>query len=423
MRFETNFKETEIWKIPVDWEVVELGDIVDFKNGVNYNKSTLWDTKFKIINVKDLSNSNIVNIWELKEIYIDYKKVKEYLLKKEDIVIARSASPWEVLYLSKDFDNLIYSGFSIRIRLKNIYSTCLSWYLYIYLLWNKERLLTWSNWTIFSNINQSSLSSFQILLPSLSEQQKIADFLWTIDDKIELNNQINKKLEETAQAMFKSWFIDFEPFQDWDFVDSEMGKIPKGWRVGKLGDVVDLITDWVHNTPKLEENWVPMLDWRDIVDNFIIEDTNPLKFISTQTDYILSKRCKPKENDVLLSSRWTVWKIAIVRKNQDFNIMWNIILIRCNNNLNYLYVSNYLLSYQDHLLMLVKWAVQKALYLWDIRAMNIIIPSNDILNKYVKFVFKIQQTIFWNYNENQKLAEIKNYFLLKLISGEIRLID
>ena len=75
----------------------------------------------------------------------------------------------------------------------------------------------------------------------MKEQREIVKILSSLDDKIELNNRINKTLEEMAQAIFKSWFVDFEPFRDGEFVESELGMIPKGWEVKQLEEVVSLI--------------------------------------------------------------------------------------------------------------------------------------------------------------------------------------
>ena len=80
-------------------------------------------------------------------------------------------------------------------------------------------------------LNQANLLSIELTLPDLSEQIRIADILSTFDDKIELNNRINHNLEEQAQALFKSWFVDFEPFKEENFEDTEIGRIPKGWNV------------------------------------------------------------------------------------------------------------------------------------------------------------------------------------------------
>lgn len=79
--------------------------------------------------------------------------------------------------------------------------------------------------------------AISILLPSTEEQKAIAATLSCLDDKIELNNRMNKNLEEMAQAIFKSWFVDFEPFQEGEFEESELGMIPKGWRVVNVDSV------------------------------------------------------------------------------------------------------------------------------------------------------------------------------------------
>ena len=82
-----------------------------------------------------------------------------------------------------------------------------------------------------------TLSVQEINLPSLEAQRSIASILSSLDRKIELNNKINANLEEMAQAIFKNWFVDFEPFKDGKFVDSELGMIPEGWKVGTLGEL------------------------------------------------------------------------------------------------------------------------------------------------------------------------------------------
>ena len=92
----------------------------------------------------------------------------------------------------------------------------------------------------FPQITFSELANLSVNLPPLHDQQKILSILKSLDDKIELNRQINDNLEQQAQALFKSWFVDFEPFKDGEFVDSELGLIPKGWRVGNIFDIANL---------------------------------------------------------------------------------------------------------------------------------------------------------------------------------------
>ena len=96
-------------------------------------------------------------------------------------------------------------------------------------------------------INKSSFSNYEIEVPDLETQNRIVSILSSIDSKIELNRRINDNLEQQAQALFKSWFVDFEPFRGGEFVDSELGLIPKGWRVVSLGEVTKQITEKVGN--------------------------------------------------------------------------------------------------------------------------------------------------------------------------------
>ena len=91
--------------------------------------------------------------------------------------------------------------------------------------------------TTVTGLRQPELLKSTILLPPLSAQRSIASILSSLDRKIELNNKINADLEEMAQAIFKNWFVDFEPFKNGKFVDSELGMIPEGWKVGTLGEL------------------------------------------------------------------------------------------------------------------------------------------------------------------------------------------
>ena len=105
-------------------------------------------------------------------------------------------------------------------------------YLFYLLKHNVKNLKKTESGTVFGGVNKKDIMGLSVMwTPNLQEQKTIAATLSCLDDKIELNNRINKTLEEMAQAIFKSWFVDFEPFQNGEFIDSELGKIPKGWRV------------------------------------------------------------------------------------------------------------------------------------------------------------------------------------------------
>ena len=114
-------------------------------------------------------------------------------------------------------------------------------FVYYFLCSKFYELSSLANGGAQQNLNAQIIKDFPIKIPvNLSDQKKIAGILSALDSKIENNNKINANLEAQAQALFKSWFVDFTPFKDQPFVDSELGPIPQGWKVGKLGDYVEI---------------------------------------------------------------------------------------------------------------------------------------------------------------------------------------
>ncbi len=114
-------------------------------------------------------------------------------------------------------------------------------FVYYFLCSKFYELSSLANGGAQQNLNAQIIKDFPIKIPvNLSDQRKIAGILSALDSKIENNNKINANLEAQAQALFKSWFVDFTPFKDQPFVDSELGPIPQGWKVGKLGDYVEI---------------------------------------------------------------------------------------------------------------------------------------------------------------------------------------
>ena len=166
-----------------------------------------------------------------------------------------------------------------------------------------------------------------------------------------------------------------------------------------------------------------MLDSKNINDDFKIDDKNPSKFISLQTDRILSKKCKPKSDDVLLSSRGSIGKIAIVKKGQDFNIMGNMILLRPSDKLLAKFLANYMLFRTVEINNMAKGTSQRGLYLNQVRNFEIPVPPIVEQKKIVTRLDKLTEKV----REMQKLqtrtaADMKNLkqsILAKAFKGEL----
>ena len=227
-----------------EWREVKLGDIVDLI--IDYRGKTPkklggdWsDSGYRALSAKNIKTGKLVQEDTIR--YVDellYKKWMKDEINCEDILITSEAPFGEIYYWNTD-EKIVLSQriFGVRINKLNT-----SKYVYYFMTSNvfQRELYNRATGTTVTGLRQPELLKCQLTLPPLPEQKAIADTLSCLDDKIELNNRINKTLEEMAQAIFKSWFVDFEPFQDGEFEDSELGRIPKGWRVGTLGDIANI---------------------------------------------------------------------------------------------------------------------------------------------------------------------------------------
>ena len=168
------------------------------------------------------------------------------------------------------------------------------------------------------------LKNLEFYLPGLKEQRKISDTLSALDDKIALNNRINHNLEEQAQALYKSWFVDFEPFKEGEFVDSELGLIPEGWRVGTLSELGDIVAGGTPSKAKPEyytNNGIAWLTPKDLsakCNKFTAGGETDI----TEDGYRNSSAKLMPRGSVLFSSRAPIGYISIAKgdicTNQGF---------------------------------------------------------------------------------------------------------
>lgn len=158
-----------------------------------------------------------------------------------DIIVTHRGTLGQIVYVpvNSKYDRYVISQSQFRFRCK---ADLVDVQYLVYYFHTRE-----GQYKILANASQVGVpalaratSTFRLIdikLPPLDDQRRIASILSSLDRKIELNNKINADLEEMAQAIFKNWFVDFEPFKDGKFVDSELGMIPEGWKVGRLGEL------------------------------------------------------------------------------------------------------------------------------------------------------------------------------------------
>ena len=271
--------------------------------------------------------------------------------------------------------------------------------------------------TTISIINKSTFSNIEIYAPSLEIQKKIASILSSLDDKIECNRRINENLEQQAQALFKSWFVDFEPFKDQPFVESELGMIPQGWKVVELGDLVEIIDNRGKTPPLESKDLYPIIDVKALTGPGRVLDYNKCsKYVNHETYTSWFRSGHPKKYDILLS---TVGSLAETKLFMGGNgcIAQNVVALR--NDYISLFLYDYLNRIKSDLVAYNIGSVQPSIKVTHIIKHKIILPQADVLDKYISLSRKLTENIY-NYSyEIDNLSSLRDELLPKLMSGEL----
>ena len=220
----------------MEWKLKDL--TVDGKGsyGIGASAVPYQEDKLTYLRITDINDDGSLNFSDLKS--VDAEDAEKYILKENDIVFARTGnSTGRSYFYEKQHGTFVYAGFLIKFSLdpNKVNPRILKYYTHSkpYYDW----VSSFDTGATRGNINAKTYGDMEIELPSRKIQNRIVSILSSLDRKIELNNKINDDLEEMAQAIFKNWFVDFEPFKDGKFVDSELGMIPEGWKVGLLGEL------------------------------------------------------------------------------------------------------------------------------------------------------------------------------------------
>ena len=279
------------------------------------------------------------------------------------------------------------------------------------------QLLARGSGTTVIGIKQSELRKVLLPVPSLSEQRAIAAILSALDDKIELNRQMNKTLEEMAQAIFKEWFVDFGPFRDGGMQDSELGLIPAGWQVGRFTGIANILSG---GTPKtsVHEYWngeIPFFSPKDASDSYYVLDTE--KHVTVDG----LRNCNSKLYDpdtIFISARGTVGKVALAGYPMAMN--QSCYALRGKSGVNQYYLFFQTLLAVEQLKKNASGAVFDAIVVSTFDSIPVVIPPVDCIEKFRIVVSSLMGMLFNNQCENNTLAAIRDTLLPKLMSGEIR---
>ena len=295
-------------------------------------------------------------------------------------------------------------------------------FLYYLLRFNKDRIAEMGSGTTFMEVSGGVMKNVEVSLPVIAIQKHIAEILSSIDDKIELNNRINHNLEEQAQALYKSWFVDFEPFKGGKFVDSELGMIPEGWRISSVADLSQKVASG--GTPKSmnDSYYSGSINWfttKELKDCFLFSSEKKIT-----EEAVNNSSAKFFPSGTLLMAIYaapTVGRLGILASDSTFNQAAVGIIPRDDIGVEYLYLT--LLSEREKLNNLSSGAAQQNLNVGIVKDYKVIEPDSNTLRMFNRAIKSIFNLIKVNSSENEKLIKSRDALIPKLLSGELKIND
>lgn len=414
---QTKFKETEIGMIPEDWEVKAIGDVADVIGGGtpstkdvnNFGGDIPWITP------RDLSNYQFryIRKGERNITKEGLENSSAKLLPKETILLTTRAPIGYVAIADNEVTT--NQGFRSLIPKKE----AISLFLYYLLKLNTEYLKAHSSGTTFGELSGSTLKSLKFPFPSISEQTLIAKILSDLDSKIELNRQMNKTLEAIGEALFKRWFVDFEfpnekgkPYKSsgGEMVDSELGKIPRGWKVGTFADEFNLTMGQSPPGKSYNENGEGIIFFQGRTDFGFRYPKNRM--------YCTSPTRFAEKDSTLLSVRAPVGDLNMTLERCCIGRGLAAIIHKSNSR-SYTY---YALKYNQPQLKSfdAEGTVFGSVNKDNLKKIKITIPDKGLTKKFEESIFAIDESVENNEIESETLSQIRDSLLPKLMSGKIR---
>lgn len=370
------------------WRITSISNICK----INQSTYSILD-KWEFVNYLDTSSIVENNIDSIQHFIIGKDKLPSRARRKVNVddILYSTVRPNQRHYgIMKDVltNMLVSTGFAVITTDKLVAD---SNFIYYYLTQNDIVNLLHSiaeqSVSTYPSIKPSDIGKLKIILPPLEEQQKIGQLLKILDDKIELNNKINKTLEEMAKAIFKSWFVDFEPWG---------GKMPDDWKEVKLGDIANITTG---KRPKLRmstvsmEAYIPIIGASSVM-GFTSDTLYNEKILITGrvgTHGVIQRFCSP------------CWPSdnTLVIKTEYYEFVYQQLCIVKFYNMN-------------------RGSTQPLITQTDMRNIPIILPNYEFLKIFEVLIGQLMDLYDHNIFESTNLSSIRDTLLPKLMSGEIR---
>lgn len=407
----------------MEWKEVRLGDVCEIKGGKRLPKGINLITQknsHPYIRVRDLGKSKTLELNSSYE-YVDeitQKQIQRYITLKGDILISIVGTIGLIAIVGGSLNGANLTENCVKlVKLDNIDSEYLYYYLKSPL--GQQNISRGTVGAVQAKLPIKNIQEFSINCPVLvSDQRRIASILSSLDRKIELNNKINADLEEMAQAIFKNWFVDFEPFKDGKFVDSELGMIPEGWKVGRLDEIADVVGGSTPSKAKPEyytQKGIAWLTPKDLSNHPAVYTSRGEIDITEEGYNSTSTKLMPK-GTVLFTSRAPIGYISIAQNdictNQGFK---SLVPKKAGTCFLYCFLKYVTPEIENKSTGSTFKEASGSL----MKSLQVIIPEQNVFEEFEAIVSPLFARIESLEKENSRLSLLRDTLLPRLMSGEL----
>lgn len=405
----------EEWKEYKVAEVIEEISMGPF--GSNIKRDNYVDSGVPYLNGSNLSS------YKLNEDSFNYvteekaKSLGRCVAKRGDIIVTHRGTIGQISYIPFDskYENYLTGNSQFRLTVNNKLIRPDFFVYYFHTRMGQHRLLANASQVGVPALARPTSTFKEVLVPvpKIEVQNKIMEILHSLDDKIEVNKRINENLEQQAQALFKSWFVDFEPFKDGEFVESELGMIPKGWRVGTLNEIAEITmgtspSGTSYNTEGLGDVFYQgRAEFGFRFPNRNLYTTEAKRFADVDT-VLVSVRAPVGDINVA-EERCCIGRGLASVKSRSY----------CNSYILYLMQSLRPVFDRFNGEGTVFGSINKKAF----EKLQILIPAENVISQFESIASSMDCQIKRAEQESRRLATLRDTLLPKLMSGELKVND
>lgn len=393
-----------------EWKECKIGDVCDTQTGPfgsQLHNEDYVEIGTPIVTVEHLGSKYFTtqNLPCVSD--EDKQRLLKYTLTEGDVVFSRVGSVDRCSFVSSSYSGWLFSGRCLRVRSQNNELLDSEFLFYHF---SNERIKTYIRniavGATMPSINTKLLNEVPISLPPLSEQKKIAAVLSALDEKIETNRKINARLEELAQAIFKSWFIDFEPFG---------GSMPQDWTITSLSNIANYMNGLAMQKyhPVDNEDKLPVLKIKELGEGSISENSDMCSKSTIGTNYII------EDGDIIFS--WSGTLLVKMWSGGKCGLNQHLFKVTSTKYPKWFYFY-WTLYHNENFKRIAK---DKAVTMGHIKRgeldnAHVTVPTSNVLKQLDICLAPILNQLLYLSKESARLAELRDSLLPKLMSGELK---